>query len=1295
MRVFLASLLVLLLTQSAFAQKEANVWHFGNGQCLDFSSGTPVQIAGSAIQTFEGSASYCDPQGRLLFYTNGGGREPALSGQDGGHIWDRNNGVMYDMQGVEGGGFSAAQSSVIVEAPGQPGVYYVFTMEEVEFYVGASAATAAAQPLGRGLSYFTVDMSLNGGLGGVALADQRVYVPSYEGLCAIKHANGRDYWIIINQDSSGIGVYSVTPSGVAFSSLLSGTSTFGSYLKASPDGSKLTCGLGLLDFDNSTGVLSNLQALPPASYYEFSHSGYYLYAASQDSIYRYDLLAPSIPASQQLIGTINTTVGWMQLAPDGKIYFLTSFGPQIFLNSIDCPNTQSPSIQQNQFTYNDNFYTLPNFPAWIFLNTLDNYVDLGPDTMFLCPGDTLILDAQNPGASYAWSTPDTTRYLTVTQPGLYSVTVNSTCGAGSDQVAVVACTTNTLSQCVEFLPTGAPQSWTVPAGVDSIRVKMWGAAGGGGPDSTNNAGGGGGYTEFTLPVVAGDVLQIAVGSGGQAATGHTGGAGGWPAGGSGGSGDRVETVFGIPTDVGGAGGGGGLSLVRILGSQNAILGIAGGGGGAAFNRSGGGGGGLEGEYTTATNTFNLMGFGGTQTAGGAPASNTICPHPVSGTAGGYQQGGTGATDIAGTADRTGGGGGGDGYYGGGGGGSQDGCFGVGSAGGGGSGYVCTTCTGLTGFTQTAGFFGTPANETDPLLFAYPGTATGVFSENGGGGLVQICYNSCTADTDSIAIASCASYTDPLGTIYSQSGTYTFSLTNAGGCDSLIVLDLVIQTSPVQTPVQTVSVCDSFTSPTGTVYTTSGIYTDTIFSVSGCDTLLTFDVTVLGTITGAVITTSACNSYVSPGGNTYTQTGIYSDTLSSALGCDSVVTVDLTITGAIAGATINPTACYSYLSPAGNTLTQTGIYYDTLITSAGCDSVVTIDLIVFGASQGSTLTVSECTSYLTPSGQILTQSGVYTDTIPSAAGCDSIIPIDLTIVGILTGPSQSVVACTDYLSPSGTAYTQSATISDTISALNGCDSVIVINLTITGLPAATFNNTASACDSATGTLNVSASGGTAGYTYAWSPGGQTTALVTDVDAGNYSVTVTDANGCSNSFSTVVNNLPSAPVTISASTTFVLAGDPVQLQAIGSESYSWSPASGLSCTACADPTALPLQPVTYTVIATDENGCTSTAQITIDVEVKCGLLFVPTVFSPNKQGLAVNEQVCVLGACIDVIEFKIYDRWGKAVFESEDPALCWDGTVDGKEAAGGVYVYSLKAILTDGSTVTSSGNITLVR
>jgi hypothetical protein len=82
------------------AQKEANIWHFGDSIWVDFTIGTPVQILGSSQATFEDFASYYDSLGNLLLYTNCGGREPLFSGQDGGHIWNRNNVIMYDMQGI-------------------------------------------------------------------------------------------------------------------------------------------------------------------------------------------------------------------------------------------------------------------------------------------------------------------------------------------------------------------------------------------------------------------------------------------------------------------------------------------------------------------------------------------------------------------------------------------------------------------------------------------------------------------------------------------------------------------------------------------------------------------------------------------------------------------------------------------------------------------------------------------------------------------------------------------------------------------------------------------------------------------------------------------------------------------------------------------------------------------------------------------------------------------------------------------------------------------------------------------
>jgi gliding motility-associated-like protein len=889
-----------LSTLTIFAQKQANVWHFGNGQALDFSTGNPVQIGGSLMETFEGSASYSDSLGNLLFYTNGGGREPLFSGQDGGHIWNRNNVAMYDMQGTEGGGFSAAQSSVIFEAPGQQGLYYVFTMEEIEYNIGASPSINATQPLGRGLRYFTVDMNLNLGLGDVVLADQPVYLPSYEGLCAIRHSNKRDYWILINQDSTGIGVYSVTPSGVSFVNNYTAIGGNGSIIKASPNGRKVRTVQHLLDFDNSNGTFSNpLLFTNPGDQFEFAPNSRYLYEISNFTVFRYDLNAPSILASATQVGIINvgfgTGIGQMQLGPDGRIYYLTVDLGQgaVLLNRINCPNTSNAAIQPAVLSLTGQFFGLPNFPAWLFENNDSLYVSLGADTLRLCaPGQTYTLDAQNPGASYLWSTGATTQSISVNQIGTYSVTVTGSCGTGVDEVVVSTCAPVNNDNCLVFEYTGAPQQWTVPVGVDSIRLKMWGAAGGGGPDATNNAGGGGGYTEITVPVIAGDVLQIVVGGGGEKAVGHTGGAGGYGGGGDGGTGNRVETLNGIPTDVGGAGGGGGLTVVRMIGSINNILGMAGAGGGASFNRSGGGGGGLNAEYTAANNQFNLNGFGGTQTAGGAPSSNTLCGHPVSGTAGAGQQGGTGATDLGGSADRTGGGGGGAGYFGGGGGGSHDGCFGVGSTGGGGSGFVCSTCPGLTGTTQTAGFFGVPANSSDPLLAAYPGTATGVFNQNGGNGIVQICYLlPCAATTDSISITACNDFTNPLGAIFTQSGIYSYTLTSSTGCDSVIILDLTI--IPFSQTQLNVTECDSFTDVNGNTYYQSTIFNYTLVGSNGCDSIISVNLTIGGIVQAPTQNVSVCDSYTAPWGSTYTQSGTYSDTIFTA-GCDSLLTINLDI-----------------------------------------------------------------------------------------------------------------------------------------------------------------------------------------------------------------------------------------------------------------------------------------------------------------------------------------------------------------------------------------------------------------
>jgi gliding motility-associated-like protein len=103
------------------------------------------------------------------------------------------------------------------------------------------------------------------------------------------------------------------------------------------------------------------------------------------------------------------------------------------------------------------------------------------------------------------------------------------------------------------------------------------------------------------------------------------------------------------------------------------------------------------------------------------------------------------------------------------------------------------------------------------------------------------------------------------------------------------------------------------------------------------------------------------------------------------------------------------------------------------------------------------------------------------------------------------------------------------------------------------------------------------------------------------------------------------------------------------------------------------------------------------VLIVVEIVCGDVFVPNIFSPNGVGDPENEQLCVYGNCIRDLRFRIFNRWGQMIFETIDPTAteCWDGTFKGKAMMTGTYVYTLYVETFDNEVIEKSGNITLVR
>jgi hypothetical protein len=152
-----------------------------------------------------------------------------------------------------------------------------------------------------------------------------------------------------------------------------------------------------------------------------------------------------------------------------------------------------------------------------------------------------------------------------------------------------------------------------------------------------------------------------------------------------------------------------------------------------------------------------------------------------------------------------------------------------------------------------------------------------------------------------------------------------------------------------------------------------------------------------TETTSSMAVSNCVNYTTPSGNVVTNSGIIEDTIPNAAGCDSIITIDVTILPTATG-TDTRTECDEFTWIDGNTYTANNNTANFTIVggaSSGCDSIVTLDLSI-NTSSSSTITETGLDVYTAPSGATYTASGTYSDTIPNAAGCDSVITIDLTM-----------------------------------------------------------------------------------------------------------------------------------------------------------------------------------------------------------------------------------------------------------------------------------------------------------
>ncbi|MCS6916113.1 MAG: gliding motility-associated C-terminal domain-containing protein [Chitinophagales bacterium] len=158
---------------------------------------------------------------------------------------------------------------------------------------------------------------------------------------------------------------------------------------------------------------------------------------------------------------------------------------------------------------------------------------------------------------------------------------------------------------------------------------------------------------------------------------------------------------------------------------------------------------------------------------------------------------------------------------------------------------------------------------------------------------------------------------------------------------------------------------------------------------------------------------------------------------------------------------------------------------------------------------------------------------------------------------------------------------------------------------------------------------------------------------------------------------------------------IAGTPIHLQAVASPgSYSWSPHDVLSCADCLNPEATLLETTVFTLTVTDSLGCTASDTVTVTVGCDEHIIFVPNVFTPNGNGQ--NDVLYVRSTGLDdLIYFRVYDRWGKRIFETGSIGKGWDGRYNGTDMPAGTYLYEWQARCLNGEVLHRFGNVTLLR
>ena len=516
-----------------------------------------------------------------------------------------------------------------------------------------------------------------------------------------------------------------------------------------------------------------------------------------------------------------------------------------------------------------------------------------------------------------------------------------------------------------------------------------------------------------------------------------------------------------------------------------------------------------------------------------------------------------------------------------------------------------------------------------------------------------------------------------GTPYVQGGNYEINIPRPGSCDSIVNLTLIV--NPIKRTAIDTAICEGERVLIGNeTFDKTGVYQVILITSLGCDSIVSLDLTVNPT-TRSELSASVCEgAYYYLGSDSFNIEGSYPVFFTSSTGCDSVVTLQLTINPNVETKLDKSICIGESVIVGGQTFAQSGVYSIALETSLGCDSIITLSLNVTDS-----IVVREtkqlCTGqFLQIGDSLLVSSGTYVFYYTASGGCDSTWVLDLAIVDTIRTAISAEICKGDTYGFGGQDYSETGTYSATFPSFGGCDSIVTLQLIVNDTFRLVRNETVCQGESVQiGSLSFDKS-------------------------GTYVVNLTSVTGCDSIvvLNLTVEDFPVINAITDSSLVYVGSGVQLNVQpALSSNSYSWEPSNAVSNPNIANPTAIVLEDTWFVVTVSTRNGCSTIDSVLVEVQefpdIACSEenVFLPNAFTPNAD--QENDVYFVKSKQpLESMHLMIYNRWGEKVFETTDQTIGWDGTFKGKQVPVESYAYHFEGHCGDVHIV-RQGNISVIR